>query len=317
MKIVYLGSGDIGVPSLEWLLGANGIELRAVVTQPDRAAGRGMSVRASRIKELTVSRGVEVFQPPKVRANEAVAHIAALVPDLLVVMAYGQILPQSLLDVPRLGALNLHASLLPRHRGAAPVHAAILAGDRASGITSMWMDAGLDTGDMLLRREIAIAPDETAGSLHDRLAALAPEVLRESVQLICEGTAPHIKQDESLATYAPKLDRGSGRIDWSRSAEEIALRVRAMHPWPGSQAHLILAGGQTLTAKVHRATAVHGSAAPGAIAGGLCVGCGGGGLLDILELQLPGGRAMTAADFLRGHSVRAFDNGQQAQAQQQ
>lgn len=317
MKIVYLASGDIGVPSLEWLLGANGIDLRAVVTQPDRAAGRGMSVRASRIKELAVARGVEVFQPPKVRANEAVAHIAALEPDLLVVMAYGQILPQSLLDVPRLGALNLHASLLPRHRGAAPVHAAILAGDRASGITSMWMDAGLDTGDMLLRREIAIAPDETAGSLHDRLAALAPEVLRESVRLICEGTAPRIQQDESLASYAPKLDRGSGRIDWSRSAEEIALRVRAMHPWPGSQADLILAGGQKLTAKIHRATAAPGSAAPGAIAGGLSVGCGGGGLLDILEVQLPGGRAMTAADFLRGHSVRAFDNGQQAQAQQQ
>ena len=317
MKIVYLGSGDIGVPVLEWLLGAAGIELRAVVTQPDRAAGRGLSVRLSRIKELAAARAVEVFQPPKVRAPEAVAHIAALAPDLLVVMAYGQILPQSLLDVPRLGALNLHASLLPRHRGAAPVHAAILAGDGVTGITSMWMDAGLDTGDMLLRREIVIAPDETAGSLHDRLAALAPEVLQESIQLIREGTAPRLKQDESVATYAPKLDRGSGRIDWSRSAEEIARRIRGLHPWPGSQADLILSGGQTVTAKIHRATAAPGEAAPGAIAGGLRVGCGGGGLLDILELQLPGGRAMTAADFLRGHSVRAFENGQQAQAQQQ
>ena len=317
MKIIYLGSGDIGVPSLEWLLGEPDIEVSAVVTQPDRAAGRGLSVRASRIKELAASRGVPIFQPSKVRAPEAVKHIAALEPDLLVVMAYGQILPQLLLDVPRLGALNLHASLLPRHRGAAPVHAAILSGDAKTGITSMWMDAGLDTGDMLLAREIVIAPDETAGSLHDRLAALAPEVLRESIRLIHEGAAPHIKQDERLATYAPKLDRGSGRIDWSRSAEEIALRVRAMHPWPGSQADLVLAGGQTLTAKIHRATAAQGSAAPGAIAGGLCVGCGGGGLLDILEVQLPGGRAMTAADFLRGHSVRAFDNGQQAQAQQQ
>ena len=317
MKIVYLGSGEIGVPALEWLLGDPGIELRAVVTQPDRAAGRGMSVRISRIKELAVSRGVEVFQPPKVRAPEAVEHIAAFEPDLLVVMAYGQILPQSLLDVPRLGALNLHASLLPRHRGAAPVHAAILAGDRVTGITSMWMDAGLDTGDMLLRSEIAIAPDETAGSLHDRLAALAPEVLRVSIRLIREGTAPRLKQDEGLATYAPKLDRASGRIDWSRSAEEIARRVRALHPWPGSQADLILAGGQTVTVKIHRAIAALGTAAPGVIVGGLRVGCGGGGLLDILELQLPGGRAMTAADFLRGHSVRAFDNGQQAQAQQQ
>jgi methionyl-tRNA formyltransferase len=317
VKIVYLGSGDIGLPALEWLLGAAGIELRAVVTQPDRASGRGLSVRISRIKELAAARGVEVFQPPKVRAPEAVAHIAALAPDLLVVMAYGQILPQSLLDVPRLGALNLHASLLPRHRGAAPVHAAILAGDGVTGITSMWMDAGLDTGEMLLRREIVIGRDETAGSLHDRLAALAPEVLRESMQLIREGTAPRLKQDESVATYAPKLDRSSGRIDWSRSAEEIARCIRGLHPWPGSQADLILATGQTVTAKIHRATAAPGTAAPGAIAGGLRVGCGGGGLLDILELQMPGGRAMTVADFLRGHSVRAFDNGQQAQAQQQ
>ena len=296
MKIVYLGSGDIGLPALEWLLGAAGIELRAVVTQPDRAAGRGLSVRISRIKELAAARGVEVFQPPKVRAPEAVAHIAALAPDLLVVMAYGQILPQPLLDVPRLGALNLHASLLPRHRGAAPVHAAILAGDGVTGITSMWMDAGLDTGEMLLRREIVIGRDETAGSLHDRLAALAPEVLRESMQMIREGTAPRLKQDESVATYAPKLDRGSGRIDWSRSAEEIARRVRALYPWPGSQADLILATGQTVTAKIHRATAAPGTAAPGAIAGGLRDGCGGGGLVDILELQMPGGRAMTAAD---------------------
>lgn len=317
MKVVYLGSGDIGLPSLEWLLGARDVELLAAVTQPDRAAGRGMSVRPSRTKELALSHGVEVFQPPKVRAPEAVAHIAAMKPDLLVVMAYGQILPPPLLDAPRLGALNLHASLLPRHRGAAPVHAAILAGDLKTGITSMWMDAGLDTGDILLQREIEIAPEETAGSLHDRLAALAPKVLGESMRLIAGGRTPRIKQDEKLATYAPKLDRDSGRVDWSLSAENIARRVRGLHPWPGSHADLILAGGQIVTAKVRRAVAAPGSAAPGAIADGLRVGCGGGGLLDILELQLPGGRSMAAADFLRGHSVRAFDTGRQAQQAQQ
>ncbi|MFM8457880.1 MAG: methionyl-tRNA formyltransferase, partial [Chthoniobacterales bacterium] len=229
-----------------------------------------------------------------------------LQPDLLVVMAYGQILPQQLLDIPPLGALNLHASLLPRHRGAAPVHAAILSGDRTTGITSMWMDAGLDTGDILLAREIAIGPDETAGSLHDRLAELAPAVLEESLALINAGRAPRIKQDDTSATYAPKLDRAYGRIDWSASAEEIARRVRGLHPWPGSTADLQLSGGRNITVKVHRALAMEGTASPGEIHEGLRVGCGGGGLLEVLELQAPGGRPMSAADFLRGHAVERF-----------
>lgn len=316
VKIVFIGSGDIGLPSLQWLLGAPRVEVAAVVTQPDRAAGRGMSVRPSRVKELALSRGVEVFQPARVREPEAVARIAGFGPDLLVVMAYGQILPQSLLDVPQIGALNLHASLLPRHRGAAPVHAAILSGDRTSGVTAMWMDAGLDTGDILLAREVEIAPAETAGSLHDRLARLAPSVLEESLSLIREGRAPRTKQDENSATYAPKLDRGSGRIDWSASAEEIARRVRGLHPWPGCSADLLLSGGRTLTAKIHRASAVPGSAAPGEIANGLRVGCGGGGLLEIAELQLPGGRPMTAGDFLRGHVPVRFSRPSDHQGQQ-
>jgi len=317
MNVVYLGSGDIGLPSLQWLLEAPDISVRAVVAQPDRAAGRGLAVRHSRIKELALARGVEVFQPAKVRAPEAVDRVASLAPDLLVVMAYGQILPRTLLDVPRLGALNLHASLLPRHRGAAPVQAAILSGDRATGITAMWMDEGLDTGDILLQRELVISPDETGGSLHDRLADLAPAALAAALALIREGRAPRIAQDDALATYAPKLDRTSGRIDWSMSADDIARRVRALHPWPGSNADLVLAGGRAFTAKIHRVAALPGTASPGQVADGLRVGCGGGGLLDILELQLPGGRPMTAPDFLRGHAVRGFDAGQQAQAQQQ
>jgi methionyl-tRNA formyltransferase len=317
VRIVYLGSGEIGVPALQWLLDAPHLGVPAVITQPDRAAGRGLSVRPSRIKELALSRGVEVFQPPRIRATDAVARIEALQPDLLVVMAYGQILPQSLLDVPRFGALNLHASLLPRHRGAAPVHAAILAGDRTTGLTAMWMDAGLDTGDILLQRSIEIDPAETAGSLHDRLGALAPEVLGASLRLIIGGEAPRTRQEEAVATYAPKLDRNSGRIDWSGSAPEIARRVRGLHPWPGSSADLVLAGGRVVSAKIHRAAALEGSGAPGTVAEPLCVGCGGGGLLQILELQIPGGRPMQAADFLRGHTVRAFETGQQSQAQQQ
>jgi methionyl-tRNA formyltransferase len=321
VKVVFIGSGDIGLRSLEWLLAAPDTAVLAVVTQPDRAAGRGMAMRHSRIKELALSRGVEVFQPRKIREPEAVAHVASLQPDLLVVMAYGQILPQSLLDVPRLGALNLHASLLPRHRGAAPVHAAILSGDRKTGITSMWMDAGLDTGDMLLQREIEMAADETAGSLHDQIAALAPKVLAESLGLIREGRAPRLKQDESLATYAPKLDRATGRIDWSRSADELARRMRAMHPWPGSSADLCLADGKVVAVKIHAATAFPGSSAKGLVADGFLVGCGGGGVLQIASIQAAGGRVMSGEEFLRGHRPSYFlsapDNGEQAQQQQQ
>jgi len=320
MKVVFVGTGDIGLPSLQWLLDEPLVEVCAVVTQPDRPAGRGMSVRQSRIKELAVSRGVEIFQPRKIREPEAVSHIVVLQPDLLVVMAYGQILPQQLLDIPRLGALNLHASLLPRHRGAAPVHAAILSGDRTTGITAMWMDAGLDTGDILLAREIEIVARDTAGSLHDRLALLAPAVLAESLSLIREGRAPRIKQDAAAATYAPKLDRAFGRIDWSASAEEIARRVRGLHPWPGCTAEMGLAGGRNITVKIHRAVAVEGAAAPGELHGGLRVGCGGGGLLEVLELQAPGGKAMSGAEFLRGHGVVRFTGEslphQQQQAQQ-
>lgn len=306
MNIVYLGSGDIGLPSLRWLLDAPDVDLRAVVTQPDRAAGRGLALRISDTKQLAEARGVPVFQPAKIRAEEAVAQIASRQPDLLVVMAYGQILPQALLDVAPLGALNLHASLLPRHRGAAPVHASILAGDQLTGITAMWMDAGLDTGDILLQREMEIAPDETAGSLHDRLAGLAPAVLEEALRLIREGSAPRIKQDEKLATYAPKLDRAAGCIDWSQSAEEIARRVRGLHPWPGSRADLVLEDGKVVSAKILRVAAEPGSAPPGEIARGFCIGCQGGGLLRILEIQIPGGKAMSAEDFLRGYRVARF-----------
>lgn len=306
MNVVYLGSGDIGLPSLRWLLDAPDVAVRAVVTQPDRAAGRGLAMRPSRIKQLAMSRGIPVLQPERIRRDEAVAQIAALQPGLLVVMAYGQILPQSLLDAPPLGALNLHASLLPRHRGAAPVHAALLAGDHVTGITSMWMDAGLDTGDVLLKRELGIAPDETAGSLHDRLAALAPEILDESLRLIREGVAPRIKQDAALATYAPKLDRAAGRIDWMQSAGEVARRIRALHPWPGSSAELAFNDGRVAAAKILRAEALSGSAPPGHMERDFLVGCGGGGLLRILEIQIPGGRAMPADEFLRGHHPHRF-----------
>jgi methionyl-tRNA formyltransferase len=309
MKIVFIGSGDIGIPVLEWLASAPGVDLAGVVTQPDRPAGRGLQLTACAIKEKALSRGLVPLQPSRIRTPEAIGEIALLRPDLLVVMAYGQILPQELLDVPKLGALNLHASLLPRHRGAAPVHAAVLAGDRESGITVMWMDAGLDTGDVLLQRACAVEGADTAGVLHDRLAAMAPAALAEALDLIRSGKAPHLKQDGNLATYSPKLDRSLGRIDWRAAAGEIARRVRGLHPWPGCTAEFELAGGKRLMVKIHRAEAVEGSVPAGTVVLPLDVGCGGGGLVRILEVQPAGGKKLTAEEFVRGYrAVRIVTN---------
>jgi len=303
MKIVFLGSGDIGVPTLTWLFAAPEVEVAGVVTQPDKPAGRGLQLTPCAIKELALQHGRPPLQPGRVRAPEAVAEIAALEPDLLVVMAYGQILPQALLEVPRLGALNLHASLLPRHRGAAPVHAAVLAGDDASGVTVMWMDAGLDTGDILLAEKCAIGPEDTAGSLHDRLAVLAPRALAAALDLLRAGRAPRIKQDTTKATYSPKLDRSSGRLDWSESADVLARLVRGLHPWPGCSTEFELSGGRRLPVKVHAAVAEPGAAQAGEVRDGLAIGCGGGGWLRLQEVQPAGGRKMAAAEFLRGYRV--------------
>ena len=299
MKVVFMGSGDISVPTLQWLTSAPRIELVGVVTQPDRPAGRGLQVVPSAVKQLAVSRGIPIMQPARVRTPEAVEQIAALQPDVLVVMAYGQILPQQLLDVPPLGALNLHASLLPRHRGAAPVHAAILAGDSTSGVTVMWMDAGLDTGDMLLLKECAIASAETAGTLHDKIAALAPAALAEAMSLIGEGHAPRVKQENSLATYAPKLDRSLGRLDWTRSADEVDRVIRGLYPWPGCTTAVELEDGRRLDLKIHRAEISHQPANPAE----LRFSCAGGGVISLLEVQAPGGRRMSAGDFARGNKV--------------
>jgi methionyl-tRNA formyltransferase len=300
MKVVFFGSGDIGLPSLQWLMDDPRVELCAVITQPDRPAGRGLVLKACAVKELALAHQVLTLQPPKVRADDSLEMIAALEADLFVVMAYGQILSQELLDLPRLGALNLHASLLPRHRGAAPVQAAILAGETQSGITVMWMNAGLDTGDLLLAETCEIAPDETAGSLHDKLAYLAPQALAAALTLIDQGGAPRIPQDGSMSTYAPKLDRRSGRVDWHSSAVEIERKIRALFPWPGSSTTLVLESGKTIDVKIHRAAISDESVVPEA----LRFACGGGGVLQLTEIQVAGGRKMSAEEFCRGHKIR-------------
>ena len=306
MRVVFMGTGEIGVPALRWLLDTS--EVVAVVTQPDKPVGRRQELLASQTKLLAVERGIAVLQPVKMRAPESVAQIQALKPDLIVVMAYGQILPQSVLDVPRLACLNLHASLLPRWRGAAPIQAAIEAGDAVTGITVMYMAAGLDTGDILLTKETPVFPDDTGGILHDRLGLLAAEALAEAVPLLAAGNAPRIPQDESQANYAAKLARENGRIDWTRSPAEIDRRIRAMNPWPA--AHTTLPGSDgNRVLKIFSCTPM-GQMGPMGPTGsvlradheGILVQAAGGAVL-LREIQLEGKKRMPAGDFLRGHPL--------------
>ncbi len=302
-----MGSGEIGLPTLQWLSDSSVAELVGVVTQPDKPAGRSQTLTPPPPKIRAATLGLPILQPAKVRAAEELAKIAALSPDLIVVMAYGQILPKKLLEMPTLACLNLHASLLPRHRGAAPIQASILEGDRFTGLTVMYMAAGLDTGDILLTRSIALRWRETGGSLHDRLATLAPEALSSAFELILAGKASRIPQDESQATYAAKLEREAGRINWSRDCWHLDRLVRAMNPWPGSFTLVRNHENAVQKLKVHRALPIHrvsGEAGAALRVGdrGILVACGAGGLL-LLEVQLEGKRRMSGAEFVRGFAL--------------
>jgi methionyl-tRNA formyltransferase len=296
MRVLFIGTGDIGVPVLRSLLTSEH-ELVAVVTQPDKPVGRAQRIEAPPIKAALEGSTLPILQPAKIKNADAIAEMRALAPDVMVVMAYGQILPAAVLEIPRLGCLNLHASLLPRHRGAAPIQAAIVAGDRESGITVMHMDEGLDTGDILLQAKLEIAADETGGSLHDRLAQLAPGAMNEALGLLEAGKAPRIPQDSAAATYAGKLEREDGRIDWTESAELIERKIRAFNPWPGAFAVLRDSAGRDRKLKIFRAKVVDAAhQAPGEI-----VVAAKDGALSLSEVQLEGKRRLSAAEFLRGH----------------
>jgi methionyl-tRNA formyltransferase len=306
MRILYIGTGDIGLPALNWLLGS-GHEIAAVLTQPDKPAGRRMEMLASPVKRLAHDHGIAVFQPEKIRAAESVAHIRALGADLIVVMAYGQILPKGVLEAGRIACLNLHASILPRHRGAAPIQSAILSGDLETGVTVMYMDEGLDTGDILLVRRLPIHRHETGGTLHDRLAAAAPAALEEAIGLLEAGAAPRIRQDNALATYAKKLEREDGEIRWEQGCGEISRRVRGLDPWPGAFTMLPGRAGAARKLKVFQAAQnPRRSGAPGEVlradARGILVGCGAGSVL-LREVQMEGRRRMGVRDFLIGTAV--------------
>jgi methionyl-tRNA formyltransferase len=299
MRIVFIGAGEIGVPTLQALLRSSDQELTGVVTQPDKPVGRAQQIEPPPIKRALAGMNITILQPARIKDREAIEEIRALHPDAIVVMAYGQILPREVLEIPRVACLNLHASLLPRWRGATPIQAAIAAGDAETGITVMYMAEGLDTGDILLQRRIDILPTDSGGLLHDRLAKIAPEALLEALQMLADGHAPRIPQDNALATYAPKLTRDDGKIDWSEPAESIERKIRAFNPWPGAFMNL---GERKM--KIFSVSVVGLRGEPGEILRRdkeLVIGAGKDAL-SLREVQLEGKRRMSAEEFLRGHA---------------
>lgn len=298
MRVVFIGTGEIGLPTLKFLRESREHELVGVVTQPDKPVGRRQKIEPPAIKAALTSNSILVLQPPRIKQEATIAEIRTLEPDVIVVMAYGQILPRAVLEIPKLACLNLHASLLPRHRGAAPIQAAILAGETETGITVMYMDEGLDTGDILLQTPLPIAPDETGGSLHDRLGEIAPFALDEALKKLAEGDAPRVAQDNSEATYAPKLDRENGEVDWTQPAELIEQMIRAFNPWPGAHAIMRDSSGRKRKLKIFRASVV---AQSDGQEDNQLVFDARGGALQLHEVQLEGGKRMSAAELLRGH----------------
>jgi methionyl-tRNA formyltransferase len=307
MRLLFIGTGEIGLPAMKMLLDSPGRQLIGVVTQPDKPAGRRQELQPSPIKQLALEHNVPLLQPARIRDPQAIEKIASLKPDVIVVMAYGQILPGEILRAPALGCLNLHASLLPRHRGAAPISAAIAAGDHETGITVMFMDEGLDTGDIMLMKKLPIRRRETAGSLHERLAQLAPGALSEALALLEQGRAPRESQDAELVTYAPKLSREDGRIGWNTRAIEIERKIRALNPWPGAHTFITMRGGIPQSLKIFSTILCRKkSGIPGHVLcadhNGILVAAGEGALL-LREIQLEGKRRMSAREFVMGHSI--------------
>ncbi|HEK1688205.1 TPA: methionyl-tRNA formyltransferase [Pseudomonas putida] len=294
MRIVFAGTPEFAAEHLKALLDSP-YEIVAVYTQPDRPAGRGQKLMPSAVKALALAHDIPVYQPQTLRNADAQAELAALKPDLMVVVAYGLILPQAVLDIPRLGCINSHASLLPRWRGAAPIQRAVEAGDAESGVTVMRMEAGLDTGPMLLKVSTPISAEDTGGSLHDRLAQMGPGAVVQAIAGLADGSLQGEVQDDALATYAHKLNKDEARLDWNRPAVELERLIRAFNPWPVCHSTL---DGETV--KVLGANLSTGNGAPGEILSaskdGLVVACADGAL-SLTRLQLPGGKALAFSDL--------------------
>lgn len=297
-----MGTPEFAVPSLEALINA-GHEVAAVVTQPDKPGGRGRKLTAPPVKEAALRHGIHVLQPPKIRTDEFLEELKLIAPELICVTAYGKILPGAVLDLPPHGCVNVHASLLPKYRGAAPVNWAIVRGEEVTGVTTMQMDEAMDTGDMLQRREAAIDDEDTGETLSAKLSVVGAELLTETIGLLVNGGLAPEKQDDSAATYAPILKKEDGFVDWRKPSREIRNLVRGMLPWPGAYTHL---GGKLI--KIYRADIAEGSGNPGTViesgGGVLRIACGEGAL-DLTELQIEGGKRLDVRAFLAGRKIEA------------
>jgi methionyl-tRNA formyltransferase len=303
-SIVFMGTPDFALPSLEALIDL-GASILLVVSQPDRPKGRGRKVVAPPTKRMALDRGLRIYQPESVRSAEVVERIGVLKPECVVVVAYGQLLPVSLLGIPSLGAVNVHASLLPKYRGPAPIQWALIQGEATTGVTTMFMAEGMDTGELLLQREIAIQPDDTATTLHDRLAHEGADLLVATLEGLKRGDLQARPQDESRATYAPLLSKEDGRVDWYEDAKRICCRIRGLDPWPGGFTQW---EGRRLKLFGCRVLPHLSQASPGTVIAvtdeGVQVATGEGVIL-VETLQLEGRRPLSVRDFVRGHPLQA------------
>lgn len=302
MKVVYMGTPDFAVLPLESILAA-GHEFLGVFTQPDKPKGRGYELTPPPVKVCALAHNLTVYQPKTLKDGEALKILQGLNPDVIVVAAYGKILPKEIINLPQYGCINIHASLLPKYRGAAPIQRCILNGETETGVTVMYMDEGLDTGDMLTKEATPIGPEETAGSLHDRLAQMGARLIVKALPLLENGTAPREKQNDSLSCYASMLDKSISKIDWNKTNRQVHNQVRGLNPWPVASTCL---NGKTVKIFATKCNDIQGQ--PGTVLGTdpLTVACSKGSV-EILELQLEGKKRMNAADFLRGHKITPGD----------
>ncbi len=304
MRLVFCGTPAFAVPALEAVLAA-GHEVAFVVTQPDRAAGRGLETHVSPVKQTALARGIEVVQPDKIKNNpELRAKLEAIQPDAILVVAYGRIIPQWMLDLPRLGNINLHGSLLPKYRGAAPIQWAIANGEQVTGVTTMVLEAGLDTGPLLLAKSVPIGEEETAEDLFESLASIGAELMVQTLAGLEDGTVLPVAQDHSLATLAPILTREDGLISFTRTAKETYDRWRGFQPWPG--AYAVLRGKKLIVHRMAQAEAKSVAAGELLVEGDrLSLGCAEGTAVELLEVQMEGKKRMPASEFLHGHQIRS------------